>query len=408
MAISRIALAKLKEAALHQGRVDSISARSRSIHATYRYPARFSPEFAREAILAFTSPRDLVVDPFCGGGTSVVEAVSLGRRVFANDLSPLAAFITDARTTFYQPTDFRSVEKWVKECFAMKVWTAHSMLANRKEEAFNLGVLDSSELRQVKSLLLAWESLAADIESGEKLARLILLRVGQRSLDLRQHVPSVDEIRKTLIECAEATCHAVLDLGQDIQISWNMKKPTGAVRVECGRAENLLSRQPRRRIAADLLLFSPPYPGVHVLYQKWQVLGRRETPLPFVLAGVTGKTSENYYTMGDRDAKTATEQYMDNYRKIITELKRTLKPGGLMVQMIGFSKPLEQLPQLLQILRQNGLEEVRYKSLATGDDGRLWRGVPGLKWYSATRSSATHSSRELVLIHRHRPSAPDC
>jgi DNA modification methylase len=399
VAISRISLANLKEAALHQGRVDPISARSRSIHATYRYPARFSPEFAREAITAFTSPRELVVDPFCGGGTSAVEAMSLGRRVIANDLSPLAAFITDARTTLYQSGDFLAVERWMEECLSMKVWTAHSIVASRPKETFNLGVLDSPE--HVKALLLAWESLAAEIEAGEKLARLILLRVGQRSLDLRQHLPNVEELRKTFIECAEATCHAVLDLGQDVKISWNMKVPAGAVKVVCGGAEDLLSKQSRRRIAADLLLFSPPYPGVHVLYQKWQVLGRRETPLPSVLAGVTGTTSENYYTMGDRDAETATEQYVDNYREVVIELKKMLKPGGVMVQMIGFSKPHEQLPLLLKVLRQCGFVEVRYKSLANGDDGRLWRGVPSLKWYSAVRSSATHSSKELVLIHKH-------
>jgi hypothetical protein len=30
-----------------------------------------------------------------------------------------------------------------------------------------------------------------------------------------------------------------------------------------------------------LVLTSPPYPGLHVLYHRWQVKGRRETPAPF-------------------------------------------------------------------------------------------------------------------------------
>ena len=49
-------------------------------HALYRYPARFSPDFAREVIKAFTSRGELVLDPFCGGGTAIVEALSLGRK----------------------------------------------------------------------------------------------------------------------------------------------------------------------------------------------------------------------------------------------------------------------------------------------------------------------------------------
>src|SRR5688572_5448436 len=49
-------------------------------HTFYRYPARFSPIFARAAIEAFTSPGDLVLDPFMGGGTTLVEASSIGRQ----------------------------------------------------------------------------------------------------------------------------------------------------------------------------------------------------------------------------------------------------------------------------------------------------------------------------------------
>ena len=40
-------------------------------HNFYRYPARFSPTFAREAIKAFTKKGDTVIDSFCGGGTSL-------------------------------------------------------------------------------------------------------------------------------------------------------------------------------------------------------------------------------------------------------------------------------------------------------------------------------------------------
>ena len=41
--------------------------------------------FAREAIEAFTQPGETVLDPFCGGGTTLVEAVSLGRRAAGLD-----------------------------------------------------------------------------------------------------------------------------------------------------------------------------------------------------------------------------------------------------------------------------------------------------------------------------------
>src|SRR5229473_3594350 len=43
-------------------------------HNFYKYPARFSPSFVRQVILSFTEPGDLVLDPFMGAGTSLVEA----------------------------------------------------------------------------------------------------------------------------------------------------------------------------------------------------------------------------------------------------------------------------------------------------------------------------------------------
>jgi DNA modification methylase len=48
-------------------------------HGFYKYPAWFSPAFARVAVEAFTNPGDLVIDNHVGGGTTLVEALALGR-----------------------------------------------------------------------------------------------------------------------------------------------------------------------------------------------------------------------------------------------------------------------------------------------------------------------------------------
>ena len=43
------------------------------------HPARMLPAIARRAIATYTAPGDLVLDPMCGIGTTLVEAVHLGR-----------------------------------------------------------------------------------------------------------------------------------------------------------------------------------------------------------------------------------------------------------------------------------------------------------------------------------------
>ncbi|WP_194920180.1 DNA methyltransferase [Catenulispora rubra] len=46
------------------------------------HPAKMLPQIVRHAITAYTSPGDLVVDPMCGIGTTLVEALHLGRNGF--------------------------------------------------------------------------------------------------------------------------------------------------------------------------------------------------------------------------------------------------------------------------------------------------------------------------------------
>jgi modification methylase len=46
------------------------------------HPAKMLPAIARHAINTYTQPGDLVIDPMCGIGTTLVEALHLGRRGF--------------------------------------------------------------------------------------------------------------------------------------------------------------------------------------------------------------------------------------------------------------------------------------------------------------------------------------
>ena len=75
------ALALLRRAALDKQPVSGLT------HRFYRYPARFSPIFARACIEAFSKPGDLVLDPYMGGGTTVVEAMALGRQAVGSDIN---------------------------------------------------------------------------------------------------------------------------------------------------------------------------------------------------------------------------------------------------------------------------------------------------------------------------------
>ena len=76
----------------------SQDAPERLTHYLFRYPAKFHPPVARKLIQQFTKPEELVLDPFCGSGTLLVEAVSLGRRIIGVDVDPVATFVSRTKT----------------------------------------------------------------------------------------------------------------------------------------------------------------------------------------------------------------------------------------------------------------------------------------------------------------------
>ena len=69
------------------------------------------------------------------------------------------------------------------------------------------------------------------------------------------------------------------------------------------------------------------------------------------------------------------------------------------VQMLAFAERDWQLPRYLETMEEAGLQEVFLPMLKEKRDGRLWRTVPGRRWYSDQRG-ATPGSQEVVLIHR--------
>lgn len=70
---------------------------SHLLHSICPYFAMFPPEFVEHYTLAFSNPGDIVLDPFCGRGTTVFESVLLNRNAYGLDISPVAYCITSAK-----------------------------------------------------------------------------------------------------------------------------------------------------------------------------------------------------------------------------------------------------------------------------------------------------------------------
>lgn len=76
------------------GEIDS----TQFTHGLHAYPAKFVPQIPRWAInYANLSSDDMVLDPFCGCGTTLVEACVKGFNSYGIDIDPLARLLTSVK-----------------------------------------------------------------------------------------------------------------------------------------------------------------------------------------------------------------------------------------------------------------------------------------------------------------------
>ena len=86
---------------LKNGSNRAIDGALRRLHLLDKYPAKMIPQMAQFLIERSSEPGDTVLDPFCGSGTVVREALALRRNAIGLDVNPLAALFTRAKVGSY-------------------------------------------------------------------------------------------------------------------------------------------------------------------------------------------------------------------------------------------------------------------------------------------------------------------
>lgn len=79
-------------------------------HGYHRYPAKFIPQLARRCILENSKEGDLVIDPFCGCGTTIVESLIYGRKSIGVDVNPVAILISKTKITPIKPERLNEIK----------------------------------------------------------------------------------------------------------------------------------------------------------------------------------------------------------------------------------------------------------------------------------------------------------
>ena len=237
-------------------------AASDHVHRWYDYVQGFEPELAARKLREHAAGDDTVVlDPFCGSGTTLVAAQFLGYQSIGVDANPLMRLVSEAKTTWDIPLG------------QLKSRAAEFLAALDQKLAENGEELDAA--------------CAIPTKSFNNWFRPPVLREVLAARDVLQHLPAMDRGVKCLLRMAYAKA-----LFEASQVSMCpgitfVKKPRPPLRVTLRRklmtiASDLqlirsldLHKQPKARVvqgdardlsgqvepdSVDVLFTSPPYP----------------------------------------------------------------------------------------------------------------------------------------------------
>ena len=250
------------------------------VHGFHSYPARLHPETARRLVEGFAPPGGRVLDPFCGSGTVLVEARLLGRQAFGIDANPLAIELSTLKSSGASP------EFLAQLAAAGSAVIAHADLRRTKKlgpthrygpadrEVFDAHVLleldglrdgifkmQDPELRRALLLVLSAALTKVSKKVGDTAPRTLPKRLAG-GFTIRFFDTKLKDLVKRLAE-------------------YTAQLPASAppARSAVGDARDLSHVQPA---SLDLILSSPPYPGVydyfdhHELRLRWLGLSQTE------------------------------------------------------------------------------------------------------------------------------------
>jgi SAM-dependent methyltransferase len=320
------------------------------VHGFHTYPARMHPATASRLVEAVTpadgkpgmrGTRATVLDPFCGSGTVLVEALIAGRAAIGTDLNPIAVRLARLKTSVFDAPSREALVAAAREVAAFADGRRERRAgATRRYPPEDVATFDPHVLLELDSLRAGIASLPAAVNVSEALELVlsaILVKVSRRTSDtsaaptqrrIAAGFPARLFVRKTeeLARRLEAF-EALLRHGSDA----DRPPEPPPVRVALDDACKLRS-VPASTV--DGVVTSPPYVATydylahHALRMRWLGLDASE------LAARELGSRRRYAPMSAREASA---EWARELGRALTALSRVCKPGARVALVVADS-----------------------------------------------------------------------
>ena len=232
-------------------------------HGFHAYPARMHPAIARTLVRELAAVGDVVIDPFCGSGTVIVESMVAGLRAVGVDLNPLAIRVAEVKCEL---RDARARARFVSTLEAVGEKSTDRVrkraYAHAKLPRHELGWWDPHVLKELAGLReeITVVEDERDRRALEVLLSAIVVKFSRQRADTAER-EEPKRIRKGLVT------EFFVRRGRELVERWTALRdaaPKHAKRPKLFEDDARgLTRIVPRRVRARLIVTSPPYGGTY-------------------------------------------------------------------------------------------------------------------------------------------------
>ena len=320
------------------------------------YPARFVPQVPGILIAYMTEPGQWVLDPFCGSGTTLIEARRQGRKAVGIDTNPIATMMTrsklvsfaEDRYATYVAALFQQAERLLIEDSAR-----HGSSSTLLQSVPNL---DEQMLwyhdRTLRELAAIWQAIAQGDHEFSEVAQAAFSAILRFVCSQEKHwgwicdnVRPKDMIHRDAMSAFAAKLNEFAAFAREFPSGGSQPFEFAVHTDPCDKALRSYDDH-----TFDFVMTSPPYFGVTDYI--------RSQRLTFMWLDLDLNSARSLETGAryKRHRRTALSDYIEELRDSFREVARVLKPKHHCAVVVGESpRRTSYVKEFEQLLADSGL-----------------------------------------------------
>lgn len=330
-------------------------------HGYHRYPAKFIPSIVQKLIKDYTNPGNLIVDPFGGCGTTLVEAKISGRKSIGVDINPIAKLITDIKTKPINPKKLKKFHSMFLSSYQQTPLSEPTFKTDRLDYWFEK--ITQTKLNQIYTAIKTIKD--PYIRKFYFVAFSHILKNCSKWL-MKSIKPQVDKSKSPKEPFSIFETHLKFMMKRNAQFYETLKK-NGFLNLDCKmKIANTAKKVPIKSNSVDFVVTSPPYvtsyeyADLHQLsllwfgsdekyFKSWGKLVRdftgfkkqfigtsfsKEVDIKYLNSETAKQIIKDLESKDNGEAVNVAGYYLD-INKSLSELYRILKPGSKACVIVG-------------------------------------------------------------------------